>query len=298
MAYAPRSRPLEYNHHAMNILYITHLLNGLLMIALPIGLGIYLTRKFRLGWRLWWIGAATFVLSQVAHIPFNSLVLNPFLQGPTLFSLGSKVEQLVTAVALGLSAGLFEELARYAMYRWWAKDARSWHTGLLAGAGHGGIEALLLGLIVLYSYIQILIIQNVGIENIVPAESLELAQQQVAQYWSLPWYDTLLGALERAFTIPFHIAASLLVLQVFTRRQLRWLWLAVAWHTIVDGLAVYSVSNWGMYLTEVLIGVCAVASIVIIFALRRPEPEPAPPIIEPLPPPVSLEEIKPVDETS
>ncbi len=281
----------------MNILYITHLLNGLLMLALPIGLGIYLTWKFRLGWRLWWIGAATFVLSQVAHIPFNSLVLNPFLQGPTLFSLGSKVEQLVTAIALGLSAGLFEELARYAMYRWWAKDARSWRTGLLAGAGHGGIEAILLGSLVLYSYVQVLILQNVGLESIIPAESIDLAQQQIAQYWAIPWYDSLLGALERAFTIPFHIAASLLVLQVFTRRQLRWLWLAVAWHTVVDGLAVYSMSQWGIYITETIIGTLSVISIIIIFALRQPEPEPAPTIIEPLPPPVSLAQIEPAKET-
>jgi uncharacterized membrane protein YhfC len=48
--------------------FIAHLLNGLLMILLPIGLGIYLTRKLSLGWRLWWIGAGTFVLSQVGHI--------------------------------------------------------------------------------------------------------------------------------------------------------------------------------------------------------------------------------------
>ncbi len=281
----------------MNILYITHLLNGLLMIAMSVGLGIYLTRKFHLGWKLWWIGAGTFVLSQVAHLPFNFLALNPFLQGPTLFPLPPTVGLLITALALGLSAGLFEELSRYAMYRWWAKDARSWRTGLLAGAGHGGIEAILLGILVLYAFIQIIVLQNIGPETVLPAEQLDLARQEIAQYWSLPWYDSLLGALERAFTIPFHISASLLVLQAFTRRQSRWLWLAVAWHTAVDALAVYGMSQWGVHVTEAIIGGCAILSILIIFALRQPEPEPAPIISEPLPQPITSTELPPAEET-
>jgi hypothetical protein len=55
----------------MDILFFTYTINGLLMIVLGIGLGIFLTLKFNLGWRLWWIGAMTFILSQIGHIPFN-----------------------------------------------------------------------------------------------------------------------------------------------------------------------------------------------------------------------------------
>jgi uncharacterized membrane protein YhfC len=281
----------------VNILYVTHLLNGLLMIAMPVGRGIYQTRKFHLGWKLWWIGAGTFILSQVGHLPFNFLLLTPFLQGPITFALPLAAQYPLIALAYGLSAGLFEELSRYAMFRWWAKDARSWRTGLLAGAGHGGIEAIILGLLVLYGFIQIILLQNIGLETVLPADQIALAQEQIAQYWSMPWYASLLGALERAFTIPFHIAASLLVLQTFTRRQGRWLWLAVAWHAIVDAVAVYGVRQWGIYLTEVVIGVGAILSILIIFALRQPEPEPLPVTAEPLPSPVSATELAPVEET-
>ena len=56
----------------INATFWGHFLNGLLMILMPIGLGLWLEKRLRLGWRLWWIGAATFVLSQVGHIPFNS----------------------------------------------------------------------------------------------------------------------------------------------------------------------------------------------------------------------------------
>src|SRR5512146_2676712 len=131
----------------MDILVVTRLLNGLLMIGLPVALGFFLTRRFHLGWRLWWIGAATFIISQVGHIPFNWIFTRLFAlkylpTPPAEWSL------VFNAVFLGLSAGLFEELARAGVYRWWADDARSWRKGVLLGAGHGGVEAIILGALV------------------------------------------------------------------------------------------------------------------------------------------------------
>ena len=56
------------------------LLNGLLMIAMPIALGIYLVRRTGQHWKLFLVGAVLFVASQVLHIPFNLIVLNPILE--------------------------------------------------------------------------------------------------------------------------------------------------------------------------------------------------------------------------
>ncbi|HHH82625.1 MAG TPA: YhfC family intramembrane metalloprotease, partial [Chloroflexi bacterium] len=56
-----------------------HFLNALLMILLPLGLAIYLTRRFGLDWGLFGVGAVSFISSQVLHLPFNAWVLNPFL---------------------------------------------------------------------------------------------------------------------------------------------------------------------------------------------------------------------------
>ena len=136
----------------MNPLSVTYFLNGFLMVVMPIGLTILLTRKFKQGWRLFWIGAATFILSQVLHIPFNALV-NPVFNRFGFIALPVVFQNVILSGFLGLSAGLFEELSRWVMYRWWAKDARSWGMGLLAGTGHGGSEAIILGLLVLYGYV-------------------------------------------------------------------------------------------------------------------------------------------------
>src|SRR5512135_992985 len=155
----------------MDLHFFTHLLNAILMIAMPIGLAIYLTRRFKLGWRLWWIGAAVFVLSQAAHIPFNGLV-NPIFNKAAVLALPVNTQKWLQAIFLGLSAGLFEELFRYGMFRWWAKDARSWRKGVLTGAGHGGVEAIIFGALALYAFIRLAALRDVDLSKVLPASQL------------------------------------------------------------------------------------------------------------------------------
>lgn len=264
----------------MDLLSIIHLLNGLLMFVIPILLGMYLTTKFRSGWKIWLIGAATFILSQVFHIPFNLLLLNPALT-KIRPAIPGEPGFLLVALLLGLSAGIFETAARYAMVRWWLRDNRSWRTGVLAGAGHGGIEAILLGILVLLAYFNMMAYRNFDLGSLdLTPEQLALALQQVQSYWNTPWYDTLLGTVERIFTIPFHIAASVIVMQVFTRQpgrqQPAWLVLAVLMHTLLDASAVYFAGQGSVYVAEAALGTMAVVGILVIFALRQPESQPAP----------------------
>ncbi len=252
----------------MNYLTITHPLNGVLCIAMGIVLGILLTHRYKLPWRLWWVGGFTFILSQVGHIPFNTLALNPGIAKLTEHIPDAWQLPLI-AVLLGLSAGIFEEFARYGAYRWWIKDARTWSEGLLFGAGHGGLEAILVGALSLYTYAQIVALKGADLSAIFPADQISLVQEQISQYWSLPWYDSLLGALERAFAIPLHLANAILVLQAFTRRQFRWVWLAVGLHTLVNALGVYLMQTFNVYVAEAAIGGLAVLEIMLILLLRR-----------------------------
>jgi uncharacterized membrane protein YhfC len=280
--------------NGLNILYVTYFLNGFLMIALPVGLAIFLTSKFKQGWRLFWIGAATFIFSQIVHIPFNALV-SPIFNQFGFIALPVVLQKAVLSVFLGLSAGLFEELFRYAMYRYWAKDARSWGKGLLAGAGHGGIEAIILGFLVLYGYIQMLSVRGMDISTLVTPDKVEMAKAQIQAYWSAPWYLSMLGALERLFTIPLHLACSVLVLQSFTRWKFGWVGLAVLLHAVADGVAVFvSQIGFSTLAVEGIIGIFAIVSIAIIFVVRQPDSAPN---LEP--DPVSTPEFKPipVDET-
>lgn len=247
----------------MNILYFTYPISAILIFIVVIATAVFLTEKFNLGWRLFWIGGFTFILSQVGHIPFNQYIL-----APVVAWLPSGWESIGTALLVGLSAGLWEELFRYAAYRWWARDARNWPKALVMGSGHGGMEALLIGGLVLYSYLRMVALQGADLSTLVSPDLLELARQSVANYWSIPWPLSLMSAVERIFTLPVQIAFSVLVLQTFTRKQSRWLWFAVAWHALIDAAVVYVVPFWGIYITEGLIGLIALINIWLILRLR------------------------------
>lgn len=253
--------------------------NVCLMLTMPLALAIWLERRRRPGWGLFGMGAFTFILSQVLHIPFNWLVQQRFQLLPTDLQVTSNL--LIVAIFLGLSAGVFEEVGRYLTYRYWATDARTWGKGLMLGIGHGGIEAILLGVLVGINYGAMTLLNQGKLLDRIPAEQLPLVQQQIEMVFNLPWYDVLLGALERAFALCLHLALSLLVMQVFVRGQKWWLWTAVGLHALLDATAVFMSVRWSAYVTELAIGVLAALGLGVIFWLRAPEP--VEPELEPLP---------------
>ncbi len=267
------------------MIYLLFALNFLLMIGVPIVLGMWLARRFGLSWRLFGIGAATFVGSQILHIPFNALVLQQL--GWISMDTSTTRSLIVLALFLGLSAGVFEEGARYLAFRFWAKDARSWRTGLMVGTGHGGIEAILVGALGAVNVVVLGLMQNGWLLDSIPAEQLPLLDEQITAVFSTPLPMIMLGALERIFAICAHLAMSLLVMQVFVCGQKRWLLYSILWHTALNFTAVYAVTTWGAVATEGLIGIFALLSVGIIFWLRAPEPVPPEP--EPLP------EMKPLE---
>jgi uncharacterized membrane protein YhfC len=150
---------------------------------------------------------------------------------------------------------------------------------MLLGAGHGGIEAIILGGLVLIGFVNMLILRGPDAARLVPPNQMALVQQQLATYWSANPLLPFLGTVERIFTIINHLALSLLVLQAFTRKQPAWIALAVLWHATADGVMGYFVSlwgaqPWGMLAIEGIIAASALVSLGIIFALRQPEPLP------------------------
>ncbi len=259
------------------MLYVLYSLNGLLMIALPIILGIFLARRYGLGWKLFWIGAVTFILSQVGHIPFlygmTYLFQQGYLPAPTT-TLG---QNIFNAIFLGLAAGVFEEVARYLVLRFWLKETRSWKQALMFGGGHGGIEAIILGVLVLVNFVVMLVLQNVDMVTLnLPAEAQAALSSALQSYWGAEVSPMLLmGAVERVFAICLHLSCTVMVMQSFLRKNWLWLGAAILWHAVVDALAVFIMKmGGGVYQIELVIGITAVISVAIIYALR-PKVEPA-----------------------
>jgi uncharacterized membrane protein YhfC len=134
----------------------------------------------------------------------------------------------------------------------------------------------MLGALVLVTYVIMSIMRAADLSTIVPADQLELATQQVRAYWSAPWHLTLLGAVERLFAVTAHLAMSLMVMQALVRRRFWWVWAAVGFHALLDGVVVYAAQTGaGALQIEGLAGLFALAALAIIFVLRRAKPAPA-----------------------
>lgn len=269
---------------------LVRFLNAALMIAVPLALGAALARLLRPGWRPFLVGAATFLGSQILHIPFNAWILSPLLEKAGIVQPWQGVNLILAATALGLSAGVFEEIARYLVLRRWLRDVRTWRKAVMFGAGHGGLEAVALGVVALVALFQAIALRGADLSTLISPDRLAATQAQLKAYWAAPASLVMLGSAERAIALCVQISLAVVVLQAIVRRNLAWLGLAIAWHAVVDASAVAVVGVWGPYRTEAMLGVMAAASLGVLFKLHRPEP-PEEPGSASTPPPI--DEVKP-----
>ena len=186
------------------------------------------------------------------------------------------------ALVAGLSAALCEEGARWIVLTFFLKQCRRWDQGLQYGAGHGGVEAILFGVLALISFISMIALRllDPAVLNLA-GTAAEQAQAQMAQYWATPWYMSILAGLERVFAITLQIAMALLVVRSVARRQPLYLLAAIGLHTAVDFWAVWGMGTLGMVWVEVGVAVFAAFAFWLILRLKEPAPNPEPaPILD------------------
>lgn len=236
------------------------ILNGLLMIGIPCLAGFYLVRRGEGGFRPVGIGVAGFILSQVGHIPFNSFLLLPGLERVGIdLAAQAGGDLIVLGISVGLSAGLFEELTRYLVFRFWLRGDLATSTPWKYGIGHGGVEAVLTGLLALYALIQVLALSGEGVLAGFPGDQVELIRSQVDAYWAVPWQQSLLGAWERISALLFHLGASVFVYKSAREKKFLWLLVAILGHTVLNAFAVIAAAKMDFLLLEGLLFAFAAA---------------------------------------
>jgi ABC-2 type transport system permease protein len=256
----------------------------LLMVALPLLLAIGLRRRFSTPWWLFCLGIATFLLSQAVHLPLNNW----------LADLGLLTEELEgralvrNAVILGLTAGLSEELLRAASYAVlaWRRRLTNWADAVMLGLGHGGIEAMLIAVLMAASVASLAALQGTNLSALVdsPAQ-LAALERQMELFTGSPAL-ALLPLVERVLAISAHVAFSLLVWQAFQRRNALYVVLAILLHAAYDALLVYvAQQTTNVWLIEAVATVLAAPAWLWIFYLGRRaraslEPAQAPPFAQ------------------
>jgi len=243
-------------------------------ILFPLVLAFVVGRKLGESWRYFGYGALIFFLFQIiSRVPIfqvTQALIAPQLQA-------SSALRFAWLVIAASTAGLFEEIGRYVGYRWLMKrEEKTWSKAIMYGLGHGGIESMLLvaGLTAL-SLIQLLALARTDL-NTLPISDQQRAQiaQQLAAASTQPAWVGLLGAWERIWSIVFHVALSVIVLQVFLRGSLRWLWLAIVLHAVVDFVAAGLPAlipldpQTRLLLPEAIIAIVGLISLWVIWQLR------------------------------
>ncbi len=223
------------------------LLQLAIMFLVPPILWIALTRRLGGSWRLVGLGCLTWLtaLPFIIGVPIAATAI--FGQGP-----------LVWPVALSLTAGIVEETSRFLYYRRSAalRDPNNWRGALVAGAAHGGIESIVLGLQTAVGVVAFFFMRDW-----LPAE-MQAIQPEPAYF--------LIGAGSRLLILVGHVGFTFLVWRAVSRGE-RWSYpLAIVIHIAVDLIAfaqpmVLPGADWLGYVA--IVGL-AVASAALVWVSR------------------------------
>lgn len=179
------------------------------------------------------IGALTFFVSQILlRLPLLQL----WLANQSWFMVLPVQSPWLYSLLLGFSASVFEETGRYLAFRFLLKKNLRWFDGVVFGAGHGGIEAILL----------------VGINYIV----------MLFLYGGTPGDPAMIlfAGLERLSAMASHIGMSMLVLQSVRMRSPIYLIMALLIHGIMDsGIGILQLYGFQTIAIEAFLGVVGIA---------------------------------------
>ncbi len=256
-----------------SLVALTFFLVALLEIAVPLGAGYWLKKKFNLPWKIFGFGALFFVLVQILHIPLV-LITQPTITA--FFASDTFMLILVLGIYLGLLAGLFEEIGRFLVFKFFfarQKIELTKKNALMFGLGWGGIESILVGLLVFSSMLSYVTLTSISEQQTVDLYGSQLNETQLEQLKTqrnallkLTPLDVSVGLLERLMTITLHIAFTLLVFSAVLFNKKLFLFLAILWHSLLDFLAVFVGQNYGVWPTE---GILFVFFLIAVYYIKK-----------------------------
>lgn len=216
----------------------------ILCFGIPIIGVILLAKRSKRVLKPFLIGMAAFIVSQLLiRIPIISYVLPNF----TWYLLLQQNIYLY-GIFLGLTAGLFEEIARLIFMKRFLKNRTRLEDGLAFGLGHGGIEAMVF----------------VGVNSLVTMFVSPMGYYDLSD---IGYLALLTAGVERIFAITFHVGASLIILYgIRTKRAGRYTILAILLHAIVDSMAVILPTAFGLSSFGLEVFVMLVSCLLLAFA--------------------------------
>jgi uncharacterized membrane protein YhfC len=221
------------------------------LFVTPVAVGFWIKRRWGVSWGLFFGGALAFVASWIIV---------------SLLPLGNVINMVLSSIV--------QMGALYLIYRYQYKTVRTEREAIMAGVGLGGIELILLGVISLFTLMQMLPLRNATdatltslaarIEGIAEADvepsQLDELRELSDDYWTRPWYTPLLQLSQPLTVLPIQAALAVIVLWSVTQNDLRPLFGAMALHYLSRILPAYGAAVGGLVVWAVLsLLFCAIA---------------------------------------
>lgn len=267
-----------------------------LVISLILPILLYVFYGFRKKKKEVWIAGALGALGfAILQVDIRIPLLNKISEIPSFLEWVSQ-HYIWYCLFLAFTAGLFEVIGRYAVakilcFKKKITPELTYETGIAAGIGHGGIEAILLIGMTYVNNLIFAVMINTGVWEKTLSEVYKIAEESgnmslyqayapVQQVLSgTPWYLYLAAGYERILTIIAHIAMTMIVFYfVSKKKDIRGILTCLLCHTMLDfvstlvsGLSTDYLGNvlsQGMAYTLVYIFLTVVAVLSLVFLLH------------------------------
>ncbi len=218
------------------ILMVAYIVSFLLLLNLPIILGVFFGRKYRVPARFFLFGLLLFFLAQVIHIPAVSI-----------YKKFAHLSLWGNAAVLGLLAGIFEEGGRWLSFRYFFPSISQARQALLFALGWAGMEIFFIAfafgasLVALFMLDLESLIRSSGASPEVLQSLLELIPQLRESIRTAPLYAPFLPVLERISALFWQILFTFLVFSAVRERKWEYWWMAFFLHSLIDFFAVLAV---------------------------------------------------------
>lgn len=203
----------------MNIEIALTLVALAMLLGPPLVTALFL-RGRQASWGSFGFGSLSFFVSLFLRVPLL-YALTWLMTLPVWEELPFLFGYLFAVISLAVISGLSEEWARYWFLHARGNDGRRCDETITFGLGHGGLEAMLIG---------VAILMFVWGDMAGPLESVHEAGLSVFGVHIASWF-LLLPLFERVCAIVFHVTATLWVSFSIRVKRARLVWLAVLGHT-------------------------------------------------------------------
>jgi uncharacterized membrane protein YhfC len=245
--------------------------NAIIVTLIPIVVFIYINKKTNCKQNSVLVGAGTFVVF--------ALVLETILHQIVFRIFGEKLTGNIWLYALyvGLAAALFEETGRLITMKLFMKKSLTKQNALMLGVGHGGAEALLVGVMGGFSNIVMSIMININqVDKLlatVGENEKDAAVEQLSALSTTPAYEYLLAGAERFLAFVLQICLSYIVYRAVRYKKPLFYILAVAIHFAVDAVLAVLVKIIPVFAVELILTAEVILITVITYKMYRAEKE-------------------------